>query len=54
MNDERSGNVSDNDKLTIGIVLFDGFETLDVFGPVQMLGRLPKHKLVAISRPALR
>ena len=49
MNDERSGNVSDNDKLTIGIVLFDGFETLDVFGPVQMLGRLPKHKLVAIS-----
>ena len=50
MNDERSGNVSDNDKLTIGIVLFDGFETLDVFGPVQMLGRLPKHKLVAISQ----
>lgn len=33
----------------IGIVLFDGFETLDVFGPVQMLGRLRDHRLVAVS-----
>lgn len=30
---------------TIGIVLFDDFETLDVFGPVQMWGRLPDHAL---------
>lgn len=43
-------NVLDRNKLTIGVVLFDGFETLDVFGPVQMLGRLPKHKLAAISQ----
>jgi putative intracellular protease/amidase len=34
----------------IGIVLFEGFETLDVFGPVQMLGRLAHHKLVAVSQ----
>lgn len=34
---------------TLGIVLFPGFETLDVFGPVQMWGRLPDHEVVAIS-----
>ncbi|MGF7151186.1 transcriptional regulator GlxA family with amidase domain [Sphingomonas zeicaulis] len=33
----------------IGIVLFDDFETLDVFGPVQMWGRLPEHRLLFIS-----
>jgi transcriptional regulator GlxA family with amidase domain len=44
MPDEKQG-----DPLTIGIVLFDRFETLDVFGPVQMLGRLPRHRLVAVS-----
>lgn len=39
----------------IGIVICDDFETLDVFGPVQMWGRLPDHELVIISqdgRPA--
>ncbi|KHL25681.1 hypothetical protein PK98_03270 [Croceibacterium mercuriale] len=30
---------------TIGIVLFQDFETLDVFGPVQMWGRLADHAL---------
>jgi putative intracellular protease/amidase len=34
---------------TIAIVLFDGFETLDVFGPVQMWGRLTDHELVTVS-----
>jgi putative intracellular protease/amidase len=34
----------------IGIILFDQFETLDVFGPVQMLGRLPDFQLVAITQ----
>jgi putative intracellular protease/amidase len=33
----------------IGIVLFDGFETLDVFGPVQMWARLPDHGIAMIS-----
>lgn len=40
---------------SIGIVIFNDFETLDVFGPVQMWGRLPGHRLVFISpdgRPA--
>ena len=50
MEDERAGVASRNELLTIGIVLFDGFETLDVFGPIQMLGRLPQHKLVAVSQ----
>jgi putative intracellular protease/amidase len=34
----------------IGIVIFDGFETLDVYGPVQMWARLPDHELVLISQ----
>jgi putative intracellular protease/amidase len=34
---------------TIAIVLYDGFETLDVFGPVQMWGRLPNHKVVFVA-----
>jgi putative intracellular protease/amidase len=33
----------------IGIVLFDEFETLDVFGPVQMWGRLADHGLTFVS-----
>jgi transcriptional regulator GlxA family with amidase domain len=36
-------------KMRIGIVLFDRFETLDVFGPVQMWGRLPDYEVVMIS-----
>lgn len=35
---------------TIGILLFPGFETLDVYGPVQMWGRLPDHRIVMISQ----
>ena len=34
---------------TIGIVVFPGFETLDVYGPVQMWGRLPDYKIVLVS-----
>ena len=34
----------------IGIVLYDDFETLDVFGPVQMWGRLPDYELVLVSQ----
>lgn len=33
----------------IGIVLFDGFETLDVFGPVQMWGRLPDYEIAIVT-----
>lgn len=33
----------------IGIVLFNDFETLDVFGPVQMWGRLAEHGLMFVS-----
>lgn len=42
-------NVTTTAPRKIGIVLFEQFETLDVFGPVQMLGRLPDYELVAIS-----
>nr|WP_314578111.1 DJ-1/PfpI family protein [uncultured Pseudomonas sp.] len=33
----------------IGIVIFPGFESMDVFGPAQMWGRLPEYELVLIS-----
>ncbi len=33
----------------IGILLFPNFETLDVYGPVQMWGRLPDHKVVFVA-----
>lgn len=35
---------------TLGILLFPDFETLDVFGPIEMFGRLPdKIKILLIS-----
>lgn len=37
---------------TIAVVLYDRFETLDVFGPVQMWGRLPNHKVVFVAEKA--
>ncbi|WP_202814652.1 DJ-1/PfpI family protein [Bradyrhizobium tropiciagri] len=33
----------------LGIIIFPGFETLDVFGPVQMWGRLPDYEVVMVS-----
>lgn len=33
----------------IGVVLFNEFETLDVFGPVEMWGRLADHDVVMIT-----
>ena len=44
----RDAEVSPKSK-QIGIVLFDEFETLDVFGPVQMWGRLAEHGLSFVS-----
>lgn len=32
-----------NTKLTIATILFEDFETLDVFGPIEVFGRLPDH-----------
>ena len=37
-------------KKKIGIVLFPNFETLDVFGPVQMWGRLDDYEIVMVSQ----
>jgi transcriptional regulator GlxA family with amidase domain len=37
---------------TIAILLVPSFETLDVYGPVQMLGRLPDHKVVCVAQKA--
>ncbi|MDF1684229.1 MAG: DJ-1/PfpI family protein [Legionellaceae bacterium] len=35
---------------TLGVLLFDGFEVLDVFGPLEMFGQLPRDiKTVLIS-----
>lgn len=35
----------------IGIVLFDGFEVLDVFGPVELFGRLPDEYRISYFAP---
>ncbi|WP_084010155.1 DJ-1/PfpI family protein [Pandoraea oxalativorans] len=37
-------------KKTIGIVLYPGFETLDVFGPVEMWGELPGYRIAMVSQ----
>lgn len=37
-------------KKIIGIVLYPGFETLDVFGPVEMWGELPDYQLAMVSQ----
>ena len=44
-----AGQPAPSSKKKIGIVLFDGFETLDVAGPVEMWGRLPDYDLVTVS-----
>ena len=31
------------DRISVGVVLFDDFELLDVFGPLEMFGQLPDH-----------
>ncbi len=33
----------------LGIILFNNFETLDVFGPVEMWGRLPDYEVVMVA-----
>ena len=37
---------------TIGIVLFDGFEVLDVYGPVEFWGHVPEFEIVMIAEEA--
>lgn len=34
---------------TITALLFDNFETLDLFGPIQMFGSLPEHYRIQYS-----
>ena len=36
----------------IGVVLFDGFELLDVAGPLESFGRLPEHYEIVMVGPA--
>lgn len=38
--------------ITFGIVVFDAFETLDVFGPVQIWGHLPGARIAFVSQDA--
>lgn len=40
-------------KRTVSVVLFDGFELLDVFGPVELLGRLPEDFTIEMLGPAI-
>lgn len=36
---------------SVGVVLFDGFELLDVFGPVELLSRLPEEYPITYVAP---
>ena len=37
---------------TIGVVLYRGFEALDVYGPVEMWGNVPEYKIVTVAEQA--
>jgi transcriptional regulator GlxA family with amidase domain len=41
-----------SEPLCTGIVLFEGFELLDVFGPVELLAQLPQHFALDLLGPA--
>ncbi len=53
--DELPALKSDNDKIILGMVVFDGFQLLDVFGPLEMFGSLrDKVQILLIGeRPGL-
>lgn len=48
---ERFAAVRENAK-TVGIVLYDGFELLDVFGPLEMWAYVPEFNLVTVAEHA--
>jgi putative intracellular protease/amidase len=48
---ERFAQAEANAK-TIGILLYPGFEVLDVYGPVEMWGYVPEFKLVFVAEQA--
>ncbi|WP_235995713.1 DJ-1/PfpI family protein [Burkholderia aenigmatica] len=50
MDANKTSKTATMQKKTIGIVLFDEFETLDVFGPVEMWGNLPDYRIVMVSQ----
>ena len=29
--------------MNVNVILFDDFETMDAFGPVELFGKLPQH-----------
>ncbi|WP_430332323.1 DJ-1/PfpI family protein [Rhodococcus sp. ACT016] len=41
----------DRKQRSVGVVLFDGFELLDVFGPVELLSRLPEEYPITYVAP---
>ncbi len=48
---ERFAQAKANAK-NVGVVLYEGFELLDVFGPLEMWGYVPEFKLVMIAEKA--
>ena len=49
--EKRFAQAKANEK-TVGILLYDGFEVLDVYGPVEMWGYVPEFKLVFVAEKA--
>jgi len=50
--DGDSEETSSSDERTIGILLYDGFEALDVYGPVEMWGNVRQLELVTVAEEA--
>ncbi|MEL7060386.1 MAG: DJ-1/PfpI family protein [Acidobacteriota bacterium] len=47
-----SRSVSSTERMRVGIVLYPGFEVLDVYGPVEMWGYVPEFELLTIAATA--
>lgn len=43
--------MADDDKRRLAIILFEGFELLDVFGPLELFGALPDRFTMALVGP---
>jgi len=45
--------MSDDDQRRIAVVLFDGFELLNVFGPLELFGMLPERFTMGLVGPGI-
>ena len=49
---EQQAKEREKTRKTVGIVLYEGFEVLDVYGPIEMWGYVKEFKVVTVARKA--